>query len=107
MFFTFDQINSGGFWHGRTTQHVIVEATDADAANEFVEDNTPVYFDGVSKGIDCDCCGPRWRRVWGKGDAVPSVYGEPLDLTGSQGFYRSVTIYFEDGRVITIPKWES
>lgn len=23
-----------------------------------------VYFDGVEKGIDCDCCGDRWYRAY-------------------------------------------
>jgi len=24
-----------------------------------------IYFDGVEKGYDCECCGDRWYEPWG------------------------------------------
>jgi hypothetical protein len=62
MFYTFFQNNSGGHFIGPHT--VIVEANDAAEANEIAEEKGGVYFDGVIRGMDCECCGDRWYRVW-------------------------------------------
>jgi hypothetical protein len=39
--------------------HTIIEANDLQQAIQIAEKNG-IYFDGVSKGLDCDCCGDRW-----------------------------------------------
>jgi len=39
--------------------HTIIEAYDLQQAIQIAEKNG-IYFDGVSKGLDCDCCGDRW-----------------------------------------------
>ena len=41
---------------------VYIEAENAGEANKLAEENG-IYFDGVSKGIDCSCCGDRWFRA--------------------------------------------
>ena len=78
MFFTYVQNNSGGFDLG--SRFVIVEAeTAADANERALTENTGIYFDGVSEGYDCDCCGDRWMAQYSDADAdeVPSKWGEP------------------------------
>lgn len=65
-FYTFCQNNSGGKW--RTDENegigqvVMIEAESADFANLKAQ-QIGIYFDGVSDGSDCDCCGDRWSRV--------------------------------------------
>lgn len=76
-FYTFRQNNSGGFDVG--FKYVIVEAPTAREANEIATEYG-VYFNGVSKGRDCDCCGDRWYTVSeSDADPVPSLYGEPVN----------------------------
>lgn len=75
-FFDFHQNNSGGrFVHepkkgiGST---VIIEAIDADGANQKAE-NIGLYFDENGER-DCTCCGSRWDKASGKG--IVLVKGE-------------------------------
>ena len=74
----FWQNNSGGSFIGPESIHI--EAESPYGAN-FIAPKYGIYFDGVDSGIDCDCCGDRWRRAedW-DGHDVPSRYGEPIDL---------------------------
>jgi len=63
-FFHFDQNNSGGGYDAdeNVAPIVVIEAVDADAANDKAEE-LGVYFGGVSDGRDCECCGDRWYAV--------------------------------------------
>ena len=80
MFFTFHQNNSGGWYDGPAC--VCVEADTAAKANERAESELAVYFDGVSTGDDCGCCGDRWFPVDDQdGYDVPSRYGEPTQAS--------------------------
>lgn len=81
-FFDYRQNNSGGSFlsdHVRgISLTVIVEAEDAEQANERAE-MIGLYFGGAG---DCSCCGDRWypkSSQWDKGDEVPSVYGTPVE----------------------------
>ena len=78
-FYRFHQNNSGGYFDGPV--NVIVEARSGSEANQIAQDRAGIYFDGVEKGFDCECCGDRWYPCWDeeKGDDVPSEYGVPLD----------------------------
>lgn len=77
LWFTFRQNNSGGFYIG--PKYVIVEAKSSVSANALAEAND-VYFDGCSKGIDCNCCGNRWERTWqNDGEEKPMIYGKVID----------------------------
>lgn len=60
-FYHFHQNNSGGFYAYPACE-VFVEADTAEEANAIALENA-LYFNGVSKDIDCDCCGDRWYRV--------------------------------------------
>jgi len=75
MFYTFRQNNSGGYYSG--PQYIIIEAADAEEANERSQ-STQIYFDGASNdGPDCPCCGDRWYRAYSndKGTDQPEIYG--------------------------------
>lgn len=59
-------------------QNVLIQANSAGEADSIAED-VGLYFNGVEKGSDCECCGDRWIRAWNdSGDDVPSDYGTPL-----------------------------
>ncbi len=77
MFYHFSQNNSGGSFtfdaKRGITHHVIIEAKDDAHANERAE-SIGLYFDGCDDGPDCPCCGDRWYRARGKGDARAMVY---------------------------------
>lgn len=77
MFYTFYQNNSGGYFHRdeNVADYVIIEAGSVEDANDRAVD-IGVYFHGVENGLDCDCCGDRWYRVWYKEGAndEPKIY---------------------------------
>lgn len=84
MFFTFNQNNSGGVMRQSDEygDYVIIEAADAEDANYFAQKKAEIYFNGVSSGADCSCCGDRWPQQWSNecGSKVPFLsYGEPDD----------------------------
>ena len=39
-----------------------IYASDKNEANRIAKAKG-IYFDGVSKGIDCECCGDRWHEA--------------------------------------------
>jgi len=66
-YFEFRQNNSGGGWDsdhavGRS-ELVFVQASSPQEANRRAE-AVGLYFDGVTKGYDCSCCGDRWSECW-------------------------------------------
>jgi hypothetical protein len=77
MFYTYSQNNSGGKCKGPAL-YVIIEADSAKEANERAISEAGLYFDGVADGIDCECCGDRWRpkENLNMGDRVPMLYSE-------------------------------
>jgi hypothetical protein len=97
MFFTFNQNNSGGVFHedDNVDNYVIIEADNFTEANERAE-GVGIYFHGCSKGLDCDCCGDRWSKMWhgDEGDKVPSIWGEPLEDTD-----RAWIVHYKNGIV--------
>lgn len=63
MFYKFNQNNSGGAFKkikGRHAAYVVVEASSKEEASERAK-SIGVYFDGCKNGMDCSCCGNRWR----------------------------------------------
>jgi hypothetical protein len=123
-FFEYNQNNSGGVFHfdDRVTSKVIIEAANAKEADEKAED-IGIYFDGVSAGRDCSCCGSRWHRAWDdEGDKELHIYGAkpeelivqgdtvlvPPDKEGGKPWetYKwrkggpEVYVYFADGRQV-------
>lgn len=61
LFYKFDQNNSGGAFDidDKVCHRVIIEADTIDEAIDKAEE-LGIYFNGVDKGIDCECCGDRW-----------------------------------------------
>lgn len=43
-------------------KHVAIQAATFEEANSKAEDSGLIYFDGVEKGWDCECCGDSWWR---------------------------------------------
>lgn len=60
-YFLYNQNNSGGLFaiDGNVAEYVIIEAVDEICANE-IAFTKGIYFDGVDKQMDCECCGDRW-----------------------------------------------
>jgi hypothetical protein len=106
-FFHYSQNNSGGSFNydeKGITHHVDIEAPTAESADRRAE-SIGLYFDGAG---DCPCCGDRWSSAYGDGDAVPSVYSEPLsEAWGSGGRFPmrwmkpnpEAVVHFLDGRI--------
>ena len=61
FFYHFHQNNSGGVLLEPACE-VFIEADTAEEANAIGLENG-IYFDGVEKDYDCECCGDRWYRV--------------------------------------------
>ena len=61
FFYHFHQNNSGGILLEPACE-VFIEADTAEEANAIGLENG-IYFDGVEKDYDCDCCGDRWYRA--------------------------------------------
>ena len=65
-FYKFSQNNSGGrFYLDDKTGigvYMFIEATNANMAN-YLAIELGLYFNGVSDGSDCDCCGDRWYHA--------------------------------------------
>lgn len=84
MFVTYIQNNTGGSTIG--CRVIIVEADSLEEA-DFIAESHGVYFDGVEKDIDCDCCGNRWHRASEYDTAeMPSYYGAALDYTPDNNY---------------------
>lgn len=87
MYFTYRQNNSGGSFtvdRAKGIGHfVIIEASNAFTANLRAE-HLGLYWDGVSEGTDCGCCGDRWDPMetegeWADvGSDTPEIYGGPV-----------------------------
>jgi len=96
MFYTFMQNNSGGAFDrdDAVTDRIIIEADSHGRANIKAEE-IGIYFDGVYKGYDCDCCGDRWYPV-DESDATdePEYYGMKFIESNSSYAY----VYYIDGR---------
>ena len=82
--FQFRQNNSGGRWMG--PKFVVVNADNADQANQIAQDQGPVYFDGVADGRDCDCCGDRWPAV--HDFDADDIWGVNMDNPNSDDFLK-------------------
>jgi hypothetical protein len=59
------QNNSGGSFDvdDKLCHRLLIEATSIDEATSKAED-LGCYWDGVSKGTDCECCGDRWSTPY-------------------------------------------
>lgn len=96
MFYTFRQNNSGGSFDrdDYVDIYVIIEASSADKANSIAQ-SIGIYFDGVDKGQDCECCGDRWYSVSeNDGTDIPEIYGK-----SAIDEYSNLIVYYESGTI--------
>lgn len=61
--FEFKQNNSGGYFKvdDKVCNRLFIEAEDFDEA-VYKAEELGCYWNGVSEGIDCPCCGDRWSK---------------------------------------------
>lgn len=115
LWFEYHQNNSGGSFHTDedVSIYVLIQAEGREDANRKAEE-VGIYFDGVSNGLDCDCCGDRWCEPWDElekfsvyswsGDS-PKTYDNVLDyaqaLANEDDWAKegkpSVIVYFANG----------
>lgn len=86
--YTFIQNNSDGSFYENESSgvgaFVIIEAESADHANSRAK-SIGIYFGGVEHGLDCGCCGDRWRPVSESGgEDSPMIFDDPVGI-GSNG----------------------
>ena len=91
MFYEFNQNNSYGYFDtdDKLCHVLIIEADTFQEAISKAEE-LGCYWDGVSKGIDCPCCGDRWSKY----------RDEPIDIERYrvEGYktWRNQTFYFNN-----------
>lgn len=102
MFYYFSQNNSGGSFDDSLGYGIIVEADNADEANDIAE-SKGVYFNGCETERDCSCCGDRWYPVSDR-DAtdMPMIYNEKHTNCGPDvlNYKLPTPIFYKDGRVV-------
>lgn len=106
----FDQNNSGGSFDidACVDKSVYIQAYDAESANNIAE-SVGIYFDGCDAGLDCECCGDRWSRLyWDEdGHEVPTCYGKPVTCDFDSKFYpygHSKPVKLNDLRTVPVEK---
>ncbi|WP_145691452.1 DUF7296 family protein [Bacillus licheniformis] len=82
-FYEYTQNNSGGSFltNDKLCHRIFIEANSYEEADTIAE-GLGVYWNGVSEGIDCGCCGDRW------GSADPVDLDRINKKDGKQGFTR-------------------
>lgn len=94
-FYEFRQNNPGGqFEYSDKISNVVwIEAPSINSAFDKAK-QIGIYFDGVERGIDCNCCGDRW-------DEYPTI----IDLEGvSLDYYLT---YYKETRRETIKSFKA
>jgi hypothetical protein len=81
-------------------EYVIIEAFSVDDAVERAE-RIGLYFDGVYKGYDCECCGDRWYVPYGGGNDEPLIYSKSPEELQSEKWYsvKNIIIHYINGIV--------
>lgn len=96
MFFHYHQNNSGGGMDIDDNIHIniIIEAKDNLHADTLAQ-QIGIYFDGIEKGEDCECCGDRWSRQCSvqDGEDYPNLYGRKVTS------YKKELLPFANGKV--------
>jgi hypothetical protein len=89
-FYKYRQNNSGGSFVDKGYLYLVVEADYAEDANNIAEQHG-VYFNGVDDGLDCECCGDRWR---------PASEYDVVDLSKVKTqYYPKTRIIYKDGTI--------
>lgn len=112
-FYEFNQNNTGGSFevNEMVCHRVFIQANNDDEANKIAL-NMGIYFDGVSGGLDCGCCGDRWHEST-EYDAIefPKEYGNQMfnsieeyaqNLANNYGGTKpDARIFYADGKKVS------
>lgn len=102
MFYQFTQNNPGGktIVDKAVGHKVVIEANDAEEANELAGRKVGIYFDGCEIGLDCNCCGDRWYRVSKHDEIQDFDIKKYLDDSCEHSYDENFTviIYYKDGK---------
>lgn len=102
-YYHFSQNNSGGefdFDESKgITRHVVIEAENASEANQIAL-RIGMYWNGVSEGIDCSCCGDRWWPC-NEGDGLdyPHVYSDVPEDYAIGMSDRIIAVHHKNGQI--------
>ena len=96
-FFLYRQNNSGGCFDQdeNVDVNVIIEAKSEYESNRIAED-IGIYFDGVDKGWDCNCCGDRWSDSPDYYDTIEEALEDTCTMWGG------TIAYLADGKLYRI-----
>lgn len=105
MFYNFDQNDPFGNFDLDSVfaMSMIVEADSADDANSRAM-AIGIYFDGVTKGKDCPCCGDRWNMV-DQDDATPRPVWRDMNVKSMSKTprfhddYVACRVFYKDGTI--------
>lgn len=99
MFYKFFQNNSGGFFleDDNLARIVIIEA-ESDVCANLIAKTKGLYFYGVQKGIDCNCCGDRWYEAWSEDVILLEELTQNYNIM-SNGCQPSIIIHYLNGNV--------
>lgn len=95
MFYLFEQNNSGGSFivNDKICHRLFIEADCGGDALEIAE-SLGCYWGGVSKGMDCPCCGDRWNTYYNEID---------IEKLNAEGYM--VSLYEFHGEDAVIDEW--
>ncbi|MHC8516834.1 DUF7296 family protein [Sporosarcina sp. ITBMC105] len=90
-FYEYQQNNSGGGFDvdDKICHRVLIEAISAEDADEKAQE-MGIYFDGVERGIDCDCCGDRW---YSGTQAMSGVWSFNPRVSTADKFENNIVLY--------------
>ena len=106
-FYEWSQNNSGGGFdvNDKVTHRVFIEASTKEEAEDKAA-SLGIYYDGVLRGRDCDCCGDRWYypdelefpMKWDNSTVLSSVEEYAQWMADKYGWCKpDAYIYYNDG----------
>jgi hypothetical protein len=100
--YLFSQNNSGGGFivNDDVAEEVLIQAESPENANEKAEE-IGIYFDGIEKDIDCECCGDRWSEAT---DYDKVNIDEYVKYWPMHYFRDNIYLYFSGGKVKKLAK---
>ena len=92
MFYEFSQNNSGGWFeeNDKLCARLFIEADSKREAISKAED-LGCYWNGVSQGIDCSCCGDRWSKPYNETEFPIEI--EASDYTSMENWNKKYRKY--------------
>lgn len=110
-FYEFKQNNSGGSFiaNDKVCNRLFIEAKDVNEANRKAEE-LGCYWNGVSIGLDCPCCGDRWDETYENNNINLNKWKEKGYRIGIYSHYKNPEELWEKKygkyNVLEKPKWK-